>query len=287
MKIGIAGFVFDISSDLPLESTPVEPEYQDFILSDAPTDINIRAQYVKAPVFPLNKNDKIFESDACWSAYRSDNRPVIAIRTPEQNPYTIAVFEQDFRQGDIYFYPSRLGKEYNGILPSPLAFPLFHLLIISLLSQGHGLLIHAGGIDDNGKGYLFPASSTYGKTTMVRLWQESGEILNDDRIVLRLQDGRFWIYGTPWHGDHPGVSPHGVPLEKIFFIHHSMENKAERKNGVNAAATLLSHSFHPVWDESGMQFTLDFCSKLVDSIPCYDLGFVPDKNTINFIRCVA
>jgi hypothetical protein len=147
-------------------------------------------------------------------------------------------------------------------------------------------MVHSCGVDDRGRGYLFAGNSTHGKTTMARLLKDSAVILNDDRIVVRYKDDRFWMYGTPWHGEYTGVSPQGVPIGKIFFLQHSKSNSVEKINGARAASMLLARSFPPLWDSEGMKFTLNFCSELVSAVPCYRLNFKPDESVIDFVRCV-
>ena len=196
----------------------------------------------------------------------------------------MAVFDSDFRNANVYYLVFDSIQKSRDLLPHPLAFPLFHLLMISLLSRGYGILVHACGIDDNGKGLLFPGSSSNGKSTMAHLWKDEAVVLNDERIILRQNEDRIWIYGTPWHGEYEGISPKGVPLDKIFFLHHAETNKISLRIGSAAASMLLTHCFLPYWETEGMQFTLDFCAKLTGATPCYELGFLPDKNIIDFIR---
>jgi hypothetical protein len=159
--------------------------------------------------------------------------------------------------------------------------------MVCLLAQGRGLMMHACGIDDGGRGYLFAGNSTHGKTTTARLWKNHATILNDDRIVLRHREGRFWMYGTPWHGDYSGVSPHGVPLEKIFFLRHAQANAAHPSHGTAAVSMLLARAFPPLWDQTGMLFTLDFCAELVKTVPSYELGFVPNDDILDYVRCLS
>jgi hypothetical protein len=147
-------------------------------------------------------------------------------------------------------------------------------------------MVHACGIDDGGRGYLFAGNSTHGKTTMAGLWQDRAVILNDDRIVLRQREDRFWMYGTPWHGDHTQVSPHGVPLDRLFFLRHAGDHCAWRKEGALASSMLLARCFPPLWDADGMRFTLDFCARLTEAVPCYELGFRPDPGVVEYVRCV-
>jgi hypothetical protein len=168
----------------------------------------------------------------------------------------------------------------------PLQYPLAEVLMVCLLARGRGLMMHACGIDDGGRGFLFAGNSTHGKTTLARLWRDQATVLNDDRIVLRQREGRFWMYGTPWHGDYSGVSAQGVPLEKVFFLRHAKGNQARQVGKLTAASMLLARSVPPLWDADGMGFTLDFLAQLAEAVPCYELGFAPDERAVEYVRCV-
>jgi len=217
-----------------------------------------------------------------------EGKNIFVLRSPASGPlpYRIAVFDDDLRQGEVYSRVPDPEQSPDGLLPNPLEFPLSEVLMVCLLAQGRGLMVHACGIDDGGRGYLFAGNSTHGKTTMARLWKERAVVLNDDRIVLRRREGRFWMYGTPWHGDYSGVSPQGLPLEKVFFLRHAKTNAVRRVEGVTVASGILSRCFPPLWDAAGMNFTVDFCAQLAEAVPCYELDFVPDRSVVDFVRCV-
>ncbi len=287
MLVKIANIVFDIISDQPMESIRLEEVYRDFLCTEEP-EVTIHARYDGLPQIPLRDENKVFDSEMIWSLYRIGGQNIFALRSPAAGPlpYRIAIFDADFQQGEVYSHIPEPGETPEGLLPNPLEFPLPEVLMICLLAQGRGLMIHACGIDDSGRGYLFAGSSTHGKTTMARLWGNQALVLNDDRIVLRRREGRFWMYGTPWHSDYTSVSPKGVPLEKVFFLRHAEANSARRKEGVTASSMLLTRCFPPLWNAEGMSFTLDFCAQLVASVPCYELGFVPDESVVDFVRCV-
>jgi hypothetical protein len=78
-----------------------------------------------------------------------------------------------------------------------------------------------------------------------------------------------------------------VPLERIFMIHHAAENSVRKLHPARAVSGLLARAFPPFWDAEGMQLTLAFLERLVASVPCYALGFVPDERAIDFIRTVS
>lgn len=285
VRIKIADFVFHVTSNIPKKSFLLEDIYKEF-LSEETAHITIRGHYYKNPDITLREENRVFKSNIYWDVYQTDGCHVFVLResVPGSGPYCISVFNPDFLNGDTYFLFRLQGKKLNKHLPNPLMFPLFHLLMISLLAQGHGVLVHACGIDDKGKGLLFTGSPSHGKTTIARLWKKDAVILNDERIVLRNNNGRLWIYGTPWHGDYEKASPHGVPLEKVYFLRRAETNTIKELKGIEAVSMLLSHCFFPYWDARGMQFVLNFCDKVAKKIPCYDLGFVRNKKVVEFIR---
>jgi hypothetical protein len=278
----VADIILTILTDLPIW---LDESYNGFFCDGDP-EVTIHAYYNGITKIPFCNKDKVFDSETVWSLHCVDGRGVFLLKLPISGlPYRIAVFDNDFRQGEIYSYPPETDKSLS-LFPDPLEYPLAEVLMICLLAQGRGLMIHACGIDDAGRGYLFAGNSTHGKSTMAGLWHDEATILNDDRIVLRWREGRFWMYGTPWHGDYSVVSPNGVPVEKIFFLRHADENSILRKDEISSASMLLTRCFPPLWDADGMRFTLDFCAQIAAEVPCYELGVVPDKNIIDFVRCV-
>ncbi len=281
----VAGIVFAISSDRPVDIFREENAYQDFACSQVP-DVTIHNRFDGMPWVSLLERNRIFDSGGVWSLYGVNGHNVFALISPSFGslPYRIAVFDSSFQRGEIYTRSFESREVSDELLSNPLAFPLSEVLMVCLLAQGRGLMVHACGVDDGGRGYLFAGNSTHGKTTMARLWKDRAIILNDDRIVLRRHEGQFWMYGTPWHGEYTGVSARGVPLEKVFFLSHAETNSTFRREDVDAVSMLLTRCFPPLWDQEGMRFTLDLCDQLVSEVPCYALGFVPDEDVLDFVR---
>ncbi len=282
----IAEIVFAITSDRPLAPICMEKAYEGFFCGAKP-DVTIHAHYGDVPRIPLRDRDRVFDSEMNWSLYHADGKNVFVLRSPAAGPfpYSIAVFDNDFLQGEIFVrIPESVG--FQDSLPNPLGYPLSEVLMICLLARGRGIMIHSCGIDDDGHGYLFAGNSTHGKTTIARLWKDKAIVLNDDRIVIRRCGDHFRMFGTPFHGDYSGVSPTGLPLEKIFFLLHADANNTRRLSNIKTTSMILTRCFPPLWNAEGMDFTLDFCSQLTHAVPCYELDFVPDESVIDFVRCV-
>ncbi len=224
-----------------------------------------------------------------WCLYRSDvgmwSLQVNAAAYPVFRR-RLAVFEPDFRRGSVYV---ELTRRDLAAYPYPLSAPLDRVLFVNIVAQGLGLMLHACGIVWNGKGYIFAGPSDAGKTTMSRLWAKASEatILGDECLILRKQEGQFWVHGTPWVGEANLFSPLGAPVEDIFFIRHSQQNSLEPTPPNRAAELLLSQTILTPYDPIAVRSGLDLCLDFVAQIPAYDFGFVPDESVVGLIQKVA
>jgi hypothetical protein len=233
-----------------------------------------------------NHGRQLFDSGSLWQLYEEDAgyRFRLAGVRPGQSTYKIARFNQDFTRGEVVCDPRRVAVDEPLY---PLQYPLDELLLINLLARGRGVEFHACGVSDRGRcGYLFVGHSEAGKTTSARLWQKQreAELLSDDRVIVRERGGKFWMYGTPWHGEEEISSPLKVQLTHIFILRHGHSNEIAPLKKAEAAAELFSRSFPTFYDPEGLEFTLEFLGRLTEAVPCAELSFVPDERVIGFVR---
>ncbi len=259
-----------------------ENEFKGFFCDEEP-DITVVSHYCGLEHISLPPGAKVFESSSFWEVYMMNGRTIFVLaRSPDiLSRYCIAVWDADSRRVDIHYSVSERTPASH-----PLRYPVFHLVLSSLLAAKSGCLVHACGIAHKGRGFLFTGSSGRGKTTMARLWDGMGTVLSDERTALRERDGRLWVYGTPWYGDLGASVNMGVPLDGIFFLEGRDLNHVRQMKPAMAAARLLSHCLLPVWDEAGMKCILDFCNRFATSLPCRELAFVDDKTVVDFILCM-
>ena len=281
LKIGIADIVFSLVTETPSPELIIDRVYKQFITDGRP-DISLRVYYGTIPNY--GPEEKIFDSGGTWSLCRHREGYILrdCSLEPGSLPEMLIILKSDFESGEIYIDSSDSNQNSS---PYVLSYPLDQILMINLLSLERGVLLHACGVDDGGCGYLFLGNSTHGKSTTAKIWSEaSATVLNDDRIVVREKAAGFWMYGTPWHGDYPEVSTQGLPIHKMFFLHPGGNNLAVPKNEREALSMALTRCFPPIWNKKGMEYTVDFCHRLVEKVPCYGLDFVPDKTVVEFVR---
>ena len=88
----------------------------------------------------------------------------------------------------------------------------------------NAMLIHSSAIEYNGKAYLFSADSGVGKSTHTALWRKAFgndvKMINDDKPVVRIIDGKAVAYGTPFDGGS-GIANNISAPEDFRRQHHS------------------------------------------------------------------
>jgi len=223
---------------------------------------------------------KIFESPPIWALYRENGKHLIKILDTYSGLRRILVFPPEFGKADLYF------SEESGRFDDPFYGPTLELLIVQYLARGRGAIVHACGIARKGRGILFVGESGAGKSTLANMWVQEAEVdvLSDDRIIVRKKGDRFWMYGTPWHGEASFVSPRGVTVERVLFLRQGQENSTREIKGIDAVSRLITCAFLPHWDPQGMAFSMDFFSDLAALVPCSEFTFKPDKSAIELVK---
>ncbi len=149
-----------------------------------------------------------------------------------------------------------------------------HLLIALNLVRYDALLVHGSAVAADGAAYLFIASSGTGKSTHTRLWRQylgdRAWMLNDDKPLLRLQDGEVLAYGTPWDGKHHLSRNAAAPLKGIARIVRSEENHIEPLSAAAAFPLLYRHALRTV-DKEQMEKILSLEGKIIGKVPVYSL----------------
>jgi hypothetical protein len=264
-----------------------EPFLQKAEASPRVCDIELEVSWVDGLDAPSGKAS--FVSGGLWSAFvgPSGTTFYLSSTTLGTAPYKAAWFDESFSRGHIVLNRAHFTADTPVF---PLEYPIDELVMMHRLSLGEGVEVHALGLaDEDGSGYLFLGHSGAGKSTTARLWSGKPGVtmLSDDRIIIRKIHGRYYIYGTPWHGDAGVASPAYAPLTSIFLLEQAPENQFVPLPQPQAAAQLFARCFVPYYREQGLKFTLTFFDELSRSIPCSTFRFAPTENAVEAIRNVC
>jgi len=282
--LSVGGVPVLLHGIVPFSSVDFGPAYDVFRTTGDPQVI-VELAWVDHLELPSDLPEPVFQSECLWQLHRVGTHWVfvLSLLEPPFTPYRIATFDDDFTRGSIV--STRKGRlpTIPERLPNPLEYPLGEALTIGLLGTGRGLMVHALGVERDGRGVLFCGHSGQGKSTLAGLFSGRARILNDDRIIVRLRDGIPWIHGTPWHGDCSAVSAGGAPLSGLYFIEHDRVDRVFGVRPAVASAMLLARSFPPIWSRRGMDFSLGFIERIVQAVPCARLGFTPTPAVLDLL----
>ena len=300
LKLKIADIIIEMQSRFALEQLTKEEQrlevaerFKNFFHNGRQKPhIRIRVEIVdRLP--QVRKTEPVFityhfeDGSENWRLLKKDNAYIY--KCPLKDKKQLMLVNETFDRVTAYLKPKKdKGRVWN---ISDIIYDFLQVLLINYfaLKKG-GIFTHAIGVKDlDGKGLLFAGKSGSGKSSTARLWHKHSKamVLNDDRIIVRKVNGKFFIYGSPWHGefsDYLTSRIESAPLEKLFFIHHSLKNTVRRISEKTAFNLLYPALFPTFWDKECLENIVSFCQDLIRSVPCYSLGFINDKRVIRFVR---
>ncbi len=148
------------------------------------------------------------------------------------------------------------------------------------LLKHDGFYLHSSAVELDGRAYLFSGPSGMGKSTHTRLWQQTfgaaAQVFNDDKPALRLLDGRWYAYGTPWCGKDGINQNKKVPLAGICFLKQAPENRIRKLSPREALGRIMAQTIHRMKHVENLDLLLARLEKIVQMIPVYELENRPE-----------
>ena len=275
--LNIADFIIQIKSDIAFQP---ETGYESFFTDKKQTTdfvVNCKAEI---PLTIFAGQNPVFEAEneqqKFYDIYRHNEGLGFVIYNQQQRNtiQQIAILDKDFRNWTIY---SSKKSDYN-----PLRYPMGPIIMHYMTIKTNSVMMHASCAFDGQRGRMFSGFSGVGKSTMSRIWAEAGNtIINDDRLIIRELEIKFFVYNTPMY--YKDI-PKKAPLNAVYLIHHSPENKIQKLKGALAASRTMAFCIQNNYDQNFVAERLDFFVRLAAAVDIYDLGFVPNASVIEFIK---
>ena len=145
--------------------------------------------------------------------------------------------------------------------------------IATKLPDYNACVFHSAAVAIGNKAFLFTAKSGIGKTTHARLWLKNIDgsyIVNGDKPILRIMDGKPFVCGTPWMGKENLGCNKNVPLSAICFLHRGTVNRLELAKKEKSLPRLIGQVHRPS-DGDLIEKTVRLLSDIRQSVLLYDL----------------
>ncbi len=149
-----------------------------------------------------------------------------------------------------------------------------HRLAAGVLLRYGAVVFHGSVLAVDGLAYLFTAPSGTGKTTHSRLWLSEvpgAHILNGDKPLILVRDGRIFACGTPWRGKERYGLNETLPLAAICQLERSETNHIEPISLHDALPMLIQQTHRPP-EQALLVRTLELLGQIGQGVRLYRLG---------------
>lgn len=280
----IADITIRLSADFPLLENRFDIRFKEFKV-DHPGNDTIAIHL--APHVPgksdINLGSEVFRRPP-WAIYRNRDSWVY-LGTSEANNdnlYNVSIYNLDYSKGTIFIHP-HVTKLLG--MTSLTTYPSDQILLAQVLADRQACIMHSSGIIINGQGLLFVGHSEAGKSTMMKLLRNHGEILCDDRNIIRRYPEGYRLYGTWGAGELPDVSSASAPLRAIFFLEKANTNEViEITDKIERVSKLLSHLVKALVTEEWWEKIFTLTDKITSEVPIYRLKFDKSGDVVDVLK---
>ncbi len=271
----IAGVTIRVDSDLPFTEKTFDPKFKKFEAEGPSEDTISLRHHFSVPKFDRDDTGQEMYRRAPWAIYRKGRSWIYLGIGPGRRDRSIhcaAAFNEGHTRGRIYNHGE--ARFRHGNLHALTLFPSDQILLARALADRQACFVHAAGVDIGGKGLLLVGHSGAGKTTAARMLRTHGEVLCDDRIVVRRWPEGLRIHGTWSHGELPDVSAGSAPLSAILFLEKADGNRlVPVTRTIEIARLLAQHVVRPLVTADWWEKILALVDTVAREAPAYRLEF--------------
>lgn len=151
-----------------------------------------------------------------------------------------------------------------------------------LVLEADGVILHASFIEHNGQAILFTAPSETGKSTQADLWAKhrNADIINGDRAVIRLINGKAYACGIPFAGSSTYCKNATLPLAAIVYLGQAPETTIEQMNFMNGFRKVWEGCTVNTWNPDDLNKAIDIVQQITAQTPVFFLNCTPDESAV-------
>jgi hypothetical protein len=288
-SFGCAGMNLVVTADEPFSRNTFRSKINDFQPYGNGAESIYIHHHFSLPDLKRVQWGELIQKTEPWEVHRKGQgwiyKGIIANHNGTGDVFKLAVFNNDHSRA-LIFSPDATHFE-AGDLASLCTFPTDQLMLLRTLSTRNACIFHSGGMILDGQGLLFIGHSGAGKSTMVTLMKHHGDILCDDRNIIRKENGNFQLYGTWSHGDVPLVSSKSAPLKAMLIIEKSPFNRLTRLTPSQSVRILPKFVVRSFRDREWWGRVLALVDKAIENIPVFRLQFNRDGEVVQILKKLA
>ena len=278
-KYTVAGHTFCISLPEGFDSQTYLAPYAPFAEGDADVVpvINLRVEIVESlRDVAVGQVKEIFNDEAPYFwLFESEGKYSYGFSYTRKSPNCIVVVSDDYSDAVVYVSKANAEKLVEFALSNAM------MLLYTFRTSGEDtLMVHASVIEYEGRGYMFLGKSGTGKSTHSGLWLKHIEgtvLLNDDNPVVRVIDGKVYVYGTPWSGKTPCYKKECMPLGGIVRLSQAPYNKISRLRPLMAYTAFMPSCSCMRWEPKATEALHKSVEKVIMGVGCWHLECLPDE----------
>ena len=101
--------------------------------------------------------------------------------------------------------------------------------------------------------------------------------MDDENPILRISDGKPYIFREPLRGKTPCYSDVTADLGAIVHINRALENSVEKNSPIEAFGSALPSCSTMKWDSTIFNNLCNIVTKIVETTGIYTLHCLPNK----------
>ena len=282
IPITIANILIELTSPLSVAELGIEGRLGPFFGAPEKPLAQVALRWEESAHSPVPRGDLIYDPGSIWKMYRAGDAYYAALSYTHKD--VRGVLRANAAWDDVTLIERRSGVNWQSLLNVGAG----ELLLRTKILLTDGLVFHASGIDDNGRGIVIVGHSGEGKSTQANFWNQvpGALVINEDRIAVRSSESSAMCYGTPWGGTANITHNHSAPLSVLILLEHAQENDIMRLSPSAAAPLLLARALLPYWDGALMQRAMANLNALLERVPVYLLRCRPEPAVVSLVRSV-
>ena len=219
--------------------------------------------------FKIKIANKVLEINALNESTKKYCRDFYSDEEPN---YVITMTEEDLKNERTN---SEDGKVYVNEEISAL-----YRKIADLLVEDNVVVFHSSSFMVNGNAFLITARSGVGKSTHSRnlkaLLGDDFVYINDDKPLLKVEENKVTVYGTPWNGKERRGNNISAPLKAVFFLARGETNTYRKVvNKEEIYVKMISQIYLPK-EKAKREKALKVADQILKNINFYEINVTKD-----------